>query len=68
MFELEKGTKETQETIKKRCIEADPKHGEMWCSTMKDMSNLQKTTAEGLEIVANKIILEKQQLQQRHLK
>ena len=56
-FELEHGTKQQQlqqqssaEIIKERCIRAEPKHGEVWQSIMKDMTNRFKTVAEGLEL------------------
>ena len=55
-FELGAGTKEQQEKVKERCIAAEPKHGELWTSVMKDMANRRKMTAEGLEMVAQKII------------
>jgi len=59
-FELDVGTKEGQEDVKQRCITAEPKHGELWCSVSKDMANRRKTTAEHLDIAANKILEEKQ--------
>jgi len=49
-FELTHGTKQQAATIKERCIRAEPKHGEVWQSVMKDMTNRPKTTADGLEI------------------
>ena len=49
-FELTHGTKQQAATIKERCIRAEPKHGEVWQSVMKDMANRPKTTADGLEI------------------
>mmetsp|Transcript_16806 Transcript_16806/g.47133 ORF Transcript_16806/g.47133 Transcript_16806/m.47133 type:complete len:150 (-) Transcript_16806:1740-2189(-) len=56
MFEKEHGTPEHQEAVKKRCVAAEPKHGEMWASTMKKMENRQKKVAEGLELVAEHIV------------
>ena len=38
-FELCHGSKEQQEDIKKRCIAAEPKHGEVWCKYSKDIQN-----------------------------
>ena len=55
-FELEAGTKEQQQKVKGRCIAAEPKHGEFWTSIMKDMSNRRKSTAEGLEMAAQKLL------------
>lgn len=54
-FELEFGTVEQQNAVKERCIRAEPKHGELWQSIMKDMSNRKKTIAEGLEMAAKAI-------------
>ena len=36
-LELEVGTKERQDRVKERCVAAEPKHGQVWCSIMKDM-------------------------------
>lgn len=55
-FELENGTKETQESVKQRCVTADPKHGELWCKVAKAMSNKRKCVAENLEAVATSIL------------
>jgi pre-mRNA-processing factor 6 len=55
-FELEAGSKEQQEKVKERCMAAEPKHGELWTSIMKDMENRRKTTAEGLELAAQKLL------------
>jgi pre-mRNA-processing factor 6 len=53
-FELESGSKEQREAIKERCVKAEPKHGELWTSVMKDMVNRGKNLAEGLELAAAK--------------
>jgi pre-mRNA-processing factor 6 len=37
-FELLHGTKDQQVAIKERCLRAEPKHGEVWQSEMKDMA------------------------------
>jgi pre-mRNA-processing factor 6 len=55
-FELDAGTKETQDSVKQRCIAAEPKHGETWCQVAKATSNRGKSTAEVLELVATTII------------
>lgn len=52
VFEKEFGDAEKQKSVKDQCILADPKHGEMWCSILKEMQHRKKTTDEGLELVA----------------
>ena len=54
-FESESGSAAQKEKVKKRCVAAEPKHGELWCSVMKQMENRQKSIGEGLELVARKI-------------
>jgi pre-mRNA-processing factor 6 len=54
-FELESGTKEQQSGVKGRCVKAEPKHGEIWQSIVKDMANRGKTTAEALDLATTKI-------------
>ena len=51
-FELEFGNDSTRKTVKDRCIAAEPKHGEVWCSIMKDMSNRKQSIEKGLDMVA----------------
>ena len=55
-FEMKQGTVEQKQKVKTRCIAAEPKHGEIWCSVMKDMKNQRKTIEEGLELVAQEFI------------
>jgi pre-mRNA-processing factor 6 len=55
LFETETGSSGKKEMIKERSIAAEPKHGELWCSVMKEMANRRKSVGEGLELVANKI-------------
>lgn len=55
-FELEQGSKDRQEKILERCRQAEPKHGEIWASIMKDMCLRNKTIAEGLELAAQKVL------------
>ena len=53
-FELQHGTEESQEAVLRRCIAAEPKHGEVWCRVAKEVANwhdtvealLKKTTKE----------------------
>uniref|UniRef100_A0A915HP56 Pre-mRNA splicing factor n=1 Tax=Romanomermis culicivorax TaxID=13658 RepID=A0A915HP56_ROMCU len=54
-FELIHGTKENQQDIIDRCIKAEPRHGELWCSISKDIQNWRKSTAEILKLVANEL-------------
>lgn len=58
-FELERGTVEQQQKVKERCISAEPKHGEIWSRTMKDMANIRKTVGEGIELVARNVLQQK---------
>jgi pre-mRNA-processing factor 6 len=62
-LELETGTPEQQANIKERCIAADPHHGELWCTILKQMSNHRKTVAEGLQLVTKHIMDQKSQTQ-----
>ena len=55
-FELDAGTKATQDKVKERCISAEPTHGELWCKIVKAMSNRGKTVAENLEAVAQTLL------------
>ncbi|KAK3931821.1 Pre-mRNA-processing factor 6 [Frankliniella fusca] len=47
-FELLNGTEETQEEVRKRCIAAEPHHGEAWCAVSKDIKNWRMSTEEVL--------------------
>ncbi|XP_076648059.1 pre-mRNA processing factor 6 [Halictus rubicundus] len=38
-FELLNGTEEQQEDVKKRCVTAEPHHGENWCKVSKNIVN-----------------------------
>jgi pre-mRNA-processing factor 6 len=38
-FELEHGTEDTQRDVLQRCVAAEPKYGEVWCSVSKDPVN-----------------------------
>lgn len=60
-FELDFGTTEQQKAVKERCIKAEPKHGLIWQSIVKDMANRNKSVGEGLELVADAIRSEKTQ-------
>ena len=61
-FELQAGTKEAQAEIKQKCIAAEPKHGEIWCSVTKAMSKRRKSTAEHLDDAAQILLDQLQKL------
>lgn len=44
-----------QEEVRKRCENAEPRHGELWCAESKHVLNWQKKTGEILAEVAKKI-------------
>ena len=46
---------EQQEEVRKRCENAEPRHGELWCAESKHVLNWQKKTGEILALVASKI-------------
>jgi len=49
-----------KDVVQKRCISSEPKHGELWCAVAKAMANRRKSTGDKLDLVATKIIKEKQ--------
>ncbi|CAG2062381.1 unnamed protein product, partial [Timema podura] len=51
-FELLNGPEELQEEVKKRCVTAEPHHGEHWCRVSKDIRNWRFTTEQILALVA----------------
>uniref|UniRef100_A0A8C5YKZ0 Pre-mRNA-processing factor 6 n=1 Tax=Marmota marmota marmota TaxID=9994 RepID=A0A8C5YKZ0_MARMA len=54
-FELQHGTEEQQEEVRKRCENAEPRHGELWCTVSKDIANWQRKIGEILVLVAARI-------------
>lgn len=58
-FELQHGTKEQQEVVVKRCVVAEPRHGEYWQSVAKDVANAGIKTEEILRKCADKLELVK---------
>ncbi|KAI6191739.1 PRP6-like protein [Aphelenchoides bicaudatus] len=54
-FEIVHGTPEEQEAVVKGCVQAEPRHGELWQAVSKDVKNWRKSVAELLNIVAAKI-------------
>ncbi|KAI5723357.1 hypothetical protein M8J76_004905 [Diaphorina citri] len=51
-FEIINGTEETQAEVKKRCLAAEPKHGENWCRVAKNVSNWKLPRETILSLVA----------------
>lgn len=56
-FESLHGTEDQQEDVKKRCINAEPHHGEHWCAVSKDIANWRKKTEEILVMAANHLTI-----------
>ncbi|XP_071804559.1 pre-mRNA-processing factor 6-like [Asterias amurensis] len=54
-FEIQHGNEEQQESVRKRCVEAEPRHGELWCSVSKNIANWRCKTNEILPMVATLI-------------
>lgn len=55
-FECAVGDETKKKSIKDRCIKADPKHGEIWCSIMKDVKNTKVSAGEGLKMASQHIM------------
>ncbi|KAK3087474.1 hypothetical protein FSP39_006402 [Pinctada imbricata] len=56
-FEIMHGDEDSQEEIKKRCVNADPRHGEHWCAVSKDIKNWRLRTEQILPLVAESVPL-----------
>ncbi|EEB15596.1 pre-mRNA splicing factor, putative [Pediculus humanus corporis] len=54
-FELLNGTEETQSDVKKRCVAAEPHHGEFWCQVSKNIRNWKYSTEVILSLVAKQL-------------
>ncbi|TFK61343.1 hypothetical protein BDN72DRAFT_965230 [Pluteus cervinus] len=54
-FEKQHGGSEQVEEVKKRCMQADPRHSRVWQEISKDDKNVGKTTEQILELVAEKL-------------
>ncbi len=48
-----------QAEVKKRCIQAEPRHGELWQSVSKDVKNWRMRTEEILEATARLVEIPK---------
>ncbi|CDW55092.1 Pre mRNA processing factor 6 [Trichuris trichiura] len=51
-FELLHGTPEQQDDVRRRCVQAEPRHGEAWCQVSKDIKNWKLNVEQILEKVA----------------
>ena len=54
-FELLHGTEEQQNEVKSRCVNAEPKHGEMWCKYTKNIEYWQQKTEFFLLLAARDV-------------
>ncbi|XP_076062017.1 pre-mRNA processing factor 6 [Oratosquilla oratoria] len=54
-MEILHGTEDQKNEVRTRAVSADPRHGEHWCSTSKDINNWRKKTHEILATVAAKL-------------
>lgn len=54
-FEQLYGTEEEQDQVLKKCVAAEPHHGEKWCIISKDMKNFRKKPQEILPMVAESL-------------
>lgn len=54
-FELIHGNAEQQKNVLNRCVAAEPKHGEIWCSVSKNIKNwcfkTTDTLLEGIKLI-----------------
>ncbi|CAH8665570.1 unnamed protein product [Schistosoma rodhaini] len=56
-FELQHGTEDQQKEVYRRCVTAEPHHGEVWCQISKDPKNWRLKTKDLLKIAAETIVL-----------
>ena len=54
-FELLHGTDEQRDDVMRHCVNAEPHHGEIWCSVSKDIKNWRLKTAEILPLAAQTV-------------
>ncbi|KAG8897540.1 hypothetical protein FRB99_008100 [Tulasnella sp. 403] len=54
-FEDKKGTREYRDVVTAKCVAAEPHHGPLWQTVAKDVANVGKSTAQVLELVAQKV-------------
>uniref|UniRef100_A0A915CUS0 Pre-mRNA-processing factor 6 n=1 Tax=Ditylenchus dipsaci TaxID=166011 RepID=A0A915CUS0_9BILA len=65
-FELIHGNETEQEEVRKRCLMAEPRHGEIWQQISKDVVNWRKKTLEILEIACRSVEIPNKQLNSRY--
>lgn len=51
-FELLHGSEEQKNQVMRKCLAAEPRHGELWCSISKDIKNWRLKTEDLLPMVA----------------
>ncbi|VDD79393.1 unnamed protein product [Mesocestoides corti] len=56
-FELLHGTEDQQKDVLRRCVAAEPRHGEAWCRISKDFRNWRLRTVDLLPLVAESLPL-----------
>jgi pre-mRNA-processing factor 6 len=56
-FELQYGTEEQQQAVLKKCLAAEPRHGEEWCKISKNIANWRKHTEDILPLVAKALAI-----------
>ena len=56
-FEQLNGKPEDQQDVKKRCIVAEPHHGELWCAVSKNIENWCLNTEQILHLVARNVAI-----------
>jgi pre-mRNA-processing factor 6 len=54
-FESMHGSKEQQEDIVKRCVNAEPKHGELWCKYAKNIKHWREKSEFVLKLAAKEL-------------
>ncbi len=57
-FEIIQGTEETQNMVLKKCVEADPHHGEKWIQVSKDVAHIRLKA----EQILKKVVLQLENL------
>ena len=58
-FELQHGTEEQQKEVLRRCVAADPHHGDEWTKVSKDVRCLRYSTEQIVRRVASNMALGK---------
>jgi len=57
-FEMAHGNEEKQKEVLKRCVNAEPRHGELWQSVSKQISNWKLKSKELLPVVSSKVSMQ----------